>query len=300
MVDSYISSFSASPTGPRVQMSLLDLKRADGLQRLDAESRGQRQKGDSVPRAALISSHSSASVTSSSAPPPATCARWSILSELCENLKEIPSIASEASKLSDFLTRKDGGIIRYQKGHPELDNMKGLGVFAPFVTDIADLERLGIAGESGNQGIQKDHEPGRQEYQASPSSIPSTEPSALQVGNAATNHESPWPTLVYDDLRQALPTEVFSTIVGAGVSDRAGRADVTQLLVTMDSVFNRLDRVVREAGSSRHFGHGTEAAIGPAAAVTGRHGQVSPASIVRRERFEKSHRAIRAPDAEEP
>ena len=56
-----------------------------------------------------------------------------------------------------------------------------------------------------------------------------------------------WPRLVYDDLRQEISPELSDYIVGIDAPNRVDRSDVTQIILGIDSAFNKLDRVLSAA-----------------------------------------------------
>lgn len=106
-------------------------------------------------------------------------------------------------------------IVDYVK-HAELAGLNGLGIYAPFVTDDSDLKRL---------GLDDDAKKGRDTYQ-----------------ELALVKDTDWPSLVYDRLRVALPDEVLAGVEGSGATSREERAVAAQMLASIDSVFDTLDR----------------------------------------------------------
>jgi hypothetical protein len=100
---------------------------------------------------------------------------------------------------------------------PESDGMHGIGIFAPFVTDERDLQRLGLGDKKA--------EAGRDCYKDL----------ALITGTG-------WEQLVFDSLKANLPADVLSGIEGSGATSRADRTGVAQMLVSVDAIFDTLDR----------------------------------------------------------
>ena len=96
------------------------------------------------------------------------------------------------------------------------EGLHGIGVFAPFVTADSDLKRLGLA-----DGVPE----GRAEYE-----------------QLALVRDPPWPSLVFDGLRSGLPGDVVTAIESSGASSRSDRTAVAQMLASVDSVFDVLDR----------------------------------------------------------
>jgi hypothetical protein len=163
-----------------------------------------------------------------------------------------------AGRIVDFLKPKDEGkphrvqgstrflVVNKQTGEPR--DMNGLGVFAPFVTDPADLKRLEIGKEpldptSAEPGepkadqrlrrLKTEQRSGRTTYQALD----------LMKG-------SQWAKLVYDALRAGLPSDVIDNVEASGATTRIERAEVTQMLVAVDSLFDVLDRRICAVRSS--------------------------------------------------
>jgi hypothetical protein len=136
-------------------------------------------------------------------------------------------------------------VVNKQTGDPR--GLNGLGVFAPFVTDPADLKRLEIGNEpdpipavSGEpkadrrlREVKTEQRSGRTTYQALD----------LMKGTQ-------WAKLVYDVLRAGLPSDVINNVEVSGATTRAERAEVTQMLVAVDSLFDVLDRRISAVRSS--------------------------------------------------
>ena len=137
-------------------------------------------------------------------------------------------------------------VVKKQTGEPR--GLNGLGVFAPFVTDPADLKRLEIGNEprdttpedsdeqSPSQRLRRvktEQRSGRTRYEALD----------LMTGTR-------WAELVYDVLRAGLPCDVIDNVEASGATNRADRAAVTQMLVAVDSLFDVLDRRISAVRSS--------------------------------------------------
>jgi Clostripain family len=156
-------------------------------------------------------------------------------------------------------------LIVFHKRHPDLDGLNGIGVFAPFVSDEADLRALGLLENE------------------SPGNVP-TEPqrckNLLRVKGVTTfetgrktyeqfslfEFDDPgvrWPRLVYDELRQEVGDEVLSVVGGAGANQRSAKSASAQMLISMDALFNDLDRVVAvlKIRASRHLTEGEKAVV---------------------------------------
>lgn len=175
------------------------------------------------------------------------------LEDLCQDFEDAdsPNLQSVAWKVLKFLPRL---VIRH-KGHSELvEELHGVGIFAPFVTDDEDLKRLEL--DDNHRDDKADPELGRQIY----------ENLALFGG------QSTWPRLVYDELRQSAPSELLTCLTGLGASRREDRRDITQIVLAIESSFNKLDRVLAEgkrriqeeldppeASDAKHIGPGNGA-----------------------------------------
>ena len=56
-----------------------------------------------------------------------------------------------------------------------------------------------------------------------------------------------WPQLVYNDLRQEIPGELLAFITSVGVTNQSDRIGVAQIIISIESWFNKFDRVLKEA-----------------------------------------------------
>ena len=56
-----------------------------------------------------------------------------------------------------------------------------------------------------------------------------------------------WPRLVYDGLRKEISPEILSCVTSIDATRRQDRRDVTQIILAIDSAFNKLDRVLDAA-----------------------------------------------------
>jgi hypothetical protein len=156
--------------------------------------------------------------------------------DLCEDFSDTQS--SKLQKVAkDIQASLDTVIIDHDQ-HPDLADLNGIGIFAPFVTDEADLKRLQLlepdesASQSGNGSKDFKEITGQKEYESL----------SIFDGGAAS-----WPRLVYDDLRQEISRELSDSIVSIDAPNRVDRSDVTQIVLGIDSAFNKLDRVLSAA-----------------------------------------------------
>ena len=54
-----------------------------------------------------------------------------------------------------------------------------------------------------------------------------------------------WPRLVYDDLKRTIPAELMVEIDGIGALQTGDRADVAQIIMSIEAVLNGLDRAIK-------------------------------------------------------
>jgi hypothetical protein len=189
------------------------------------------------------------------------------LADLCQKLLDLAAdldsldavapgvddMKDAAKGILDFLKPADkekperiqapGRFLVLKKQTGERRGLNGMGVFAPFVTDPADLKRLEIGNEpalavasTGSGGsraaqtarnVKTEQRSGRTRYEGL----------GLMMGTR-------WADLVYDVLRAGLPAAVIDNVESSGATSRADRAAVTQMLVAVDSLFDVLDRRV--------------------------------------------------------
>ena len=128
----------------------------------------------------------------------------------------------------------DPALIAYYERHPELDDLNGVGIYAPFVTDDGILIRLGL--KEPDQVEKKAKEPTGQEVYES-----------LELFKSDRVQPPAWPALVYKGLQRTIPCDLLFTIDGISEMRNGDRADVAQIIMAIDSSLNQLDRVVRTA-----------------------------------------------------
>lgn len=289
VVDSYVNSFAGSTTGDQVAMTLLDLQRADELERrvteLTASLAGvlEQPGGSAIDRLAQIRTAFLATAAGDVRPLIDVVDLCEELEALCTDMLTLegaqtpPSthplkvLATAAKKLHDFATPavtrqgtafrssgrnhgKSRAFVLFHKSHPALDGLHGLGIFAPFVTHEHDLLRLGLIDPEAHEDKPTSDETKRKPptgneatrtFLPPPHGLAPEEYRALALVSA-----SKWSRLVYDDLREALPDDVTACVDGTGAANRAERAAVVQMLASIDSMFDKLDRTV--AAARRH------------------------------------------------
>ena len=119
----------------------------------------------------------------------------------------------------------------------------GIGIYAPFITDKGILKRLELSDSTnGTMAFPL----GREDYEK----LDIFKTSAKPGGPAQSGAKPPkttWPVLVYDVLKRTIPAGLMVDIDGIGELQTGDRADVAQVIMSIESVLNRLDRSVARA-----------------------------------------------------
>jgi hypothetical protein len=150
------------------------------------------------------------------------------LEDLCVDFGDAES--EDLRFMAEAIREFRRSLVIDHAGHPELvEELHGVGIFAPFVADEEDLKRLELQDEKRNGNGHK--KTGRQAYEG------------LALFSAA---KTAWPRLVYDELRQTAPSELLASLTGLGADSQEDRRDINQIVLAIESSFNKLDRVLRE------------------------------------------------------
>ncbi len=260
VIDSYITGLNEPLTGERAQLSLLNLAHAGQLRKATADLaiaiRGAFRSDslfDSGRRAAIRDAFIGAA---------AGDVRPLVdLKDLCRGLKrdlcDVPELAflsagsqtprtqwlaRSAEALKAQLGVLDGFVgppfLAATAAHPSLSDLNGIGIYVPFVTDEQDLKRLGLEDDASRPAAQDPtRETSRQTY----------EKLALFAASDRGAARLEWPTLVYDGLSEPIPSELVDLITGVGVTRASDRAEITQIILSIEGAFNTLDRVLDTA-----------------------------------------------------
>jgi hypothetical protein len=261
VIDSYVTGLNNPLTGDRVQMSLLDLSHADGLRKaidgLATAIRGAFKSNrffDSGRRAAIRDAF--IAVPAGDVRPLIDLKELSraLKRDLCDTQSRtflastfgIPDdkrkwLENSAKHLEDKLkeveTELGQPFLRKMEAHSSLADLGGVGIYVPFVTDEQDLQRLGLEYEPlvSRRGAQD----------------PKSETSKATYENLAlfsAEHEhgrrGTWPALVYDELSEPIPEELVNLIADIGVTSSSDRSEIAQIVLSIESTFNKLDRVL--------------------------------------------------------
>ena len=235
VADTYVGHFNALARGERVTMSLLNLEGLDGWKSLIQQLAEAIEK-ETLSGTGNLDSARLAYVRDTFVGAAAGDVRPLIdLYDLCDDFCDADSV--ELRTVADDIKERHKSLVIHHQRHPDLDDLNGIGIFAPFVTDDNDLKRLELedpARETGGKGEVPKRKAGREEYKA------------LDLFNPAAQRVT-WPSLVYDELRQEISPEIIMSMAEIGATKRADRADLTQIMLGIHSAFNKLDRVLAEA-----------------------------------------------------
>lgn len=141
--------------------------------------------------------------------------------------------ALETLREATIEPRRFGGNLRaYYNAHPELEDLTGVGVFAPFVVDDGRLARL----ERG-----------------APVQDP-TDPETIRIKRAFEEYRHlqifddektyDWPDVVFKKLRPERPDEIVDI---NGLVRPAERSAVSHMVFAVDAAFRKLNRAIRAA-----------------------------------------------------
>jgi hypothetical protein len=253
VIDSYVTGLNNPLTGERVQMSLLALPHAGNLKgaihELAKSIRGAfRSDGqfDSSRRAACRDSFIAAAAGDvrplvdlkdlSRALKRDLCdpqLRDFVLSHLDVPAKKLEWLKKSAQALERELDAVDDVLVPLiikTAAHPSLV-LGGIGIYVPFVTDEEDLKRLGLDDDPFRTRRPLRGETSRATYQR-----------LTIFSGVHSDRAGHWPTLVYDDLNDPLPSELVDLIAGIGVTSSSDRAEIAQIILSIESTFNKLDR----------------------------------------------------------
>jgi hypothetical protein len=276
VVDSYVTGLNNPLTGERVQMSLLDLSHAadlrgviDDLARSIRGAFKSNGQFDSGRRAAFRDAFIAAAAGDvrplvdfmdlSRALKRDLCdpeLRYFVLKTLGVSDSKFEWLDTSADNLERQLARVDEvfkNLIKKTAAHPSLA-LGGIGIYVPFVTDEQDLKRLGLDDDPFRTRRRKKGETSRTTYEG------------LSIFSGRQNGAAGnWPKLVYDDLNDPLPSELVDLIAGIGVTSAGDRAEIAQIVLSIESTFNKLDRFLDTAETvvNLALAHGKSKTDGP-------------------------------------
>src|SRR5688572_13574846 len=239
IVDAYVTQFDDLPGGDRLAMTRLNLAAANGLET------ALEKLAQAIDKTILSSGFASGTLAqlrdlfmgsaAGDVRPLIDLTRLlrSLAPEDEEPLSDdIASAANEALKILHLGNEPHGKLVLSHKGHRDLDDLHGVGIFAPFVTDRGIIERLGLGDAPPGHG-RRPVLNGKQQYER------------LDI---FPNHEkAAWPRLVYDGLRRTIPADLIVAIDGIGELQTGDRADVAQIIMSIEASLNQFDRAVQKA-----------------------------------------------------
>jgi hypothetical protein len=259
VIDSYVTGLNNPLTGERVQMSLLDLSHAGALQGamddLATSIRGAFKSNgqfDSGRRAAFRDAFIAAAAGDVRPLVDFKDLSHALKRDLCDlklgqfvlKTLDLPKatrtwLESSARHLGQQLDRVDKKVFKplivKTAAHPSL-GLGGIGIYVPFVTDEQDLKRLGLDDDPFRTRRPLKGETSRTNYE---------ELSIFSSKKKGTAGD--WPTLVYDDLNDPLPSELVDLIAGIGVTSPGDRTEIAQIILSIESTFNKFDRFLDTA-----------------------------------------------------
>ncbi len=244
IVNAYVTQFDDLPGGDRLAMTVLDLQQAERCgQRLEILARAIH---DEI--SGSFNTDTMAELRDVFMGAAAGDVRPLIdLTTLCEILggkgtvKMADTIQTAANDLLTALgpppppkptekgNDKPPTLIAYRRAHPQLVDLKGIGIYAPFITDQGILDRLELS-----QQPKDSLDRGWDNYLKL----------AIFTGRRKRERGT-WPTLVYDELKRTIPAELMLEIDGIGELQAGDRADVAQIIMSIDAVLNGLDRAIK-------------------------------------------------------
>jgi hypothetical protein len=244
IVDAYMSQFNDLPGACRLEMSAFNLKHATDL---NTQVEALAKAIDDEIRVTRFDSAKMSFYRDVFMGATAGDVRPLIdVRRLCDGLADTDTVSvsgavqDAARAFSQFLQpRSPGGstaLIERHSHHPTLDDLNGLGIFAPFVTDDEVSARLELndLDADGRVVIERKNQ-GRKLYR-------SLDLFEVSKGTAT------WPRLVFDTLRRTIPAELMTAIDGVTEMRRGDRADVAQIIMAIESSLNQLDRASAAAG----------------------------------------------------
>jgi hypothetical protein len=269
IVDSYVTGLNNPLTDERVQMSLLDLSHASALrvatEHLASAIRGAFKSDgqfDSSRRAAIRDAFLAAAAGDVRPLVDLKDLSRGLKRDLCDpQARALIALTNEISTLKKISTTRRGwleasaehleaqlnrmeqvaGTLTVRNAfHPSLVDLGGVGIYVPFVTDEQDLKRLGLEDDSSKSDRPQDR-------RSETSRVTYEDLALFSIKGAEDGVRGTWPALVYDDLNDPIPSELVSLIADIGVTGSADRAEIAQIVLSIESTFNKLDRVLELA-----------------------------------------------------
>jgi len=132
-------------------------------------------------------------------------------------------------------------LVLLLKAHPELSDLNGVGIFAPFVVESrlsrSELDLVGKTEEQLKQQSLKDY----LQLAVFDRHTGSSKKPAGEVTPDGISKNATWPDLVFGDLRPNRPAEIVD---GTGLVRPDQRSAVSHMVFAVDAAFRRLDRAL--------------------------------------------------------
>ena len=243
IIDAYVTQFDDLPGGDRLAMTLLDLAQAKGL---DAAVEKLAKKINETIVTSEFDSKTLAQLRDLFMGSAAGDVRplidfTTLLQSLAEE-ERFAGIAEEAEALLEILhadkkgpsesTKNEPKLVDHHKSSKDLEDLNGIGIYAPFVTDRGVIERLGLSEAPPKHGATK-RKSGQELYQ--------------ELDIFPRKKKAAWPRLVYDGLRRTIPADLIFAIDGISELQAGDRADVAQIIMSIEASLNQFDRAVEKA-----------------------------------------------------
>jgi hypothetical protein len=250
IVDAYVTQFDDLPGGDRLAMTVLDLQHADKcgrrLESLATAIHDEISDGFNTETMAELRDIFMGAAAGDVRPLIDLTTLCEILAgkgtvKMAEPIRKAARdllaglrLAPEQSLLEeddDEQRQPEPTLIAYKRAHPQLVDLKGIGIYAPFITDQDILDRLELTEQpkGGVASLKR----GRKDYEK------------LALYKDRENYHDTWPRLVYDDLKRTIPAELMVEIDGIGALQTGDRADVAQIIMSIEAVLNGLDRAIK-------------------------------------------------------
>jgi hypothetical protein len=249
IVDAYVTQFDDLPGGDRLAMTVLDLQHAEKcglrLNALAAAIHDEISKGYSADTMAELRDIFMGAAAGDVRPLidlttlcEILCGKGTVrmadpireaAADLLAGLRKFKPTSLEDQELPK--RPEEDTLIVYKREHPALVDLKGIGIYAPFITDQGILDRLELTQRPKDAlgSVQR----GWADYEN------------LALFNQRKKQRGTWPTLVYDDLKRTIPAELMVEIDGIGALQTGDRADVAQIIMSIESILNGLDRAIK-------------------------------------------------------
>ena len=227
IVDSYTSRLNTPLTGERVEMTTLRLSEAEGLKPCLNEL------AEALAAELLRADHDQL-----------LRVRDAFLGAVSGDVRPLVDVRDLCAALSDLqsqrvtpaATQLETVLSTLIVVADPVSDRGGVGIFAPFVTDDGDLKRLELDDRASEMR--------RRRVSATPAQSTGKETYfALQL----FKDNQTWPWLVYTGLRLAIPEELIAFVESVGVMSQSDRIGIAQIIMSIESWFNKFDRVLKDA-----------------------------------------------------